>query len=730
MRLNINLLLSLVLILFSLNAWSRGGGGCFERGTLISTPNGLVAIEKLKVGDQVYSRDKTKQQIAKVIATTQITPDHYNVIKLKQGELHVTDEHLIAISLGVYRRAASLTTNDKIIVWKNQQWQSTKIIEIKHIKLSSPAYNILVDNGSTFIANNALVHNKGCFLPETLILLANGKSIPISQVHSGDQVEAYEVSGKLLPTTVRNVLKHSVTEYYKLTTNKVVLKVTGEHPFYVGNGTFKTVETLSVGDTIYGYDGDKLSQQHIVNIQQVSAIAIVYNLQTDDPHTYFAAGIAVHNKGGGGGGHGGWGSGRGCREGDIFCQIFSLITLFVFVIISLAFNRKKKTGDLDYLNSRANIERKSIKTMKLLNFIAKQDVRMLPATLIERTREVFSKLQVCWVNRNYSPMQQLMMPDLYSQHCRQIQGMIQNHEINLMKELRIDCIDIVNIRYTEKEYQREFTALITAKVADYYVDDRNNQYLRGNITPQPFQEFWTFELEPGGWLLRDIEQSRESDYLKEENFVEMFTDLQIEKIYGDNVDNLGKAGPWLPKAVSQKENKVDRMLNFLSMNDKCWDRQRMIIRVRSIFTSVHLALEAGKLDEHTESVLFPDVAKQLQERLSAWRLTGNAIEYRNFCIRKVEIVLVKSFDDKSQNEFTARVSAHAQIIHLRNGNIVSQDNDVTLFVEYWVFGLFDGEWRLKDAKPESENDILKGDNIEEGSSPNLVKWYYTQKRAL
>ena len=44
-----------------------------------------------------------------------------------------------------------------------------------------------------------------------------------------------------------------------------------------------------------------LSAQPIRSIERVRARTRVYNLQTDAPHTYFASGIAVHNKGGGGG---------------------------------------------------------------------------------------------------------------------------------------------------------------------------------------------------------------------------------------------------------------------------------------------------------------------------------------------------------------------------------------------------------------------------------------------
>lgn len=575
----------------------------------------------------------------------------------------------------------------------------------------------------------------GCFLPSTRILMADLSSRPISTIQPGDQVEAYQADGKLVSTTVRAVLKHHVKSYYKIKAGAVVLNATGNHPIYVGNDVFQPVKQLHSGSVVYAYQNHKLVTYRILHLNKVLETVTVYNLVTDAPHTYFAAGIVVHNKGGGGGGggsgHGGFG-GRGgsCRPGDKFCNFINILFFIVAIVFSLASRVMEKSKNLDYLNSRSTIERKSLKTMKLLNFLAKQDASLSPSVLIDRTKSVFLQLQQCWMNRDYDPMKNLMMPDLYLQHCRQIQGMIRNHEINKLTSLNIQAIDLVNVRYTEKESQREFTALITATLADYYVDDRTGSVLRGNTSPEPFQEFWTFELEPDGWRLRDIEQAGESDYLKEENFVEMFTDLQIKKIYGDEIDNLGASGPWLPKAVAQKESKVDRMLNFLARNNQVWDRQRMLVRVRSVFTQVHLALEAGKLDAETLNVMYPTVATQFKDRLESWRVGGNTIEYRNFCIRKVEIVLVNSFDESAKNEFTARITAHAQTIHLRNGQIVTKDADVTPFVEFWVFGLLGGEWKLKDAKPQAGNEIISAENTEEGSSPNLIKWYYSQKRAL
>ena len=51
---------------------------------------------------------------------------------------------------------------------------------------------------------------------------------------------------------VRNIITYEVDEYLVVTTKQTTLQVTKEHPFYVGQGTFKTLDVLKIGDEIYG----------------------------------------------------------------------------------------------------------------------------------------------------------------------------------------------------------------------------------------------------------------------------------------------------------------------------------------------------------------------------------------------------------------------------------------------------------------------------------------------
>ena len=116
----------------------------------------------------------------------------------------------------------------------------------------------------------------------------------------------------------------------------------------------------------------------------------------------------------------------------------------------------------------------------------------------------------------------------------------------------MERIDLVNVRYTEKADQREFTALITASARDYYLDDRSGKFLRGDQTPARFQEFWTFQLMNGRWLLREIEQAGESDILKDENYAEMLTEETLKGIYGEAAAPKGRRGPGWKKRWNRK----------------------------------------------------------------------------------------------------------------------------------------------------------------------------------
>lgn len=862
----------IVLCVFAYStAFARGGGGCLAKGTPVLTPSGPIAIDKLRVGDPVWSIRAGKLQKATVQALTEVCPDDYLEISTGENTFLITPEHPVMVDTGEFRVARLLQAGDSVYQIKEGVIHAIPIKSVRHNQSKQPAYNLLVVPGGTFLPANIVVHNKGCFLPDSEILKADGSTIFISSVKRGDELLSYSPEGSIVHTKVKEIISHKVDEYILLKTDQNALQVTAEHPFYTGHGTFKTLDILKAGDTIFAWDGQALSPQRIVSLQKINKRVRVFNLQTDQPNTFFAAGLAVHNKGGGGGcfpagtiirtpagqipienlsandtvqavdqqghiinasleklfatrshvlsvktnlgelrtttehpvgltdgtfleagrlrpgdtitfsdngmlipatvlkttkgnekelvynlsvnqphtfladdfvvhnkGGGGFrsssgsrrsGSGSSSSSDDIFGWIIFLVIFVTIIVIAI---RKKpgKDENLDYVYSRSEITKKSLKTEKLLDFISKQDASLLPQELRTLSEATFRKLQECWQKRDYTPMKTLLMENLFVQHTAQIKGMIRNNEINKLGDLQVKQVDLVNVRYTEKPDQREFTALITASARDYYIDDRTDKFLRGDERPAQFQEFWTFQRSGDQWLLREIEQSGESDILKDDNFVEMLTDQTIKGIYDETAAKEGSAGPWLEKPTGQKATRIDRILNFLVQTDKLWNRGLMLERARQVFLSVYLARETSDPASVPAADLFPQVTESLRKQMEQWQMEGNVTEYRNLCVRKAELILIRNYADPAKDEFTCRISAHAQKIVRKGKMVLTEQQYVTPFEEYWTFGRLDKIWKLKEVLPPSRGKkLIAEENVDEESSAQQMEWYSKQTRA-
>jgi predicted lipid-binding transport protein (Tim44 family) len=869
------LLAILAAVLSAGPVWARGGGGCIGAGTPILTPGGAVAIENLKTGDVVLGVSGARLDSARVETVTKLDVDRFLEIQAGGISLVLTPEHPVMVGPGEFRIAGDIRQGDRIYIRRGNDLREERVASVRSAPADRPAYNLLIHPGGTFLSNGIVVHNKGCFLPESPILKADGTEVPISSIVPGDEVMAFTSEGNPVTTTVQSILGIEVDRHAILTTDRGILRVTLEHPFFVGRGTFKTLDALHPGDTVLAWDGKGLTPQRILSIEIVPGRIQVYNLQVDPPHTFFAGGLAVHNKGGGGGGgcfppgtpirtregqvpieglsagntligidsegkpvevrvetvhatrarvltletdrgslrttadhpiklsggdfrqagdlipgarvdawedgklvslsvtgssvdisegpvynltvsrphvfiasgflvhnkgggfSSGTGSGGGYAGGGGSSDPVGLIVMFVFlgfwiVIVVLVRRRAKgpKSENLDFVFSASQIAPKADKTGKLLLFLAGQDPSVAPAALHDLAAAVFSMLQKCWQEREYDQMKPLLMDSLFLQHVEQLRGMRRDHEINNIEDLKIEKVDLVNIRYTEKPNQREFTALISARARDYYVDDRTGKFLRGDKAPAKFQEFWTFQYQDGRWLLREVEQAGESDHLKEENFAEMLTDQGLQGIYGEKAGDEGKAGPWLEKGVEQKATRIERLLNFLVQTDKLWNRQAMIERARQVFLAVYLAREAGDPGKVPAEGLFPKVAESLRNQLSKLQKEGTTVEFRNLCVRKVELILIRNYRERAKDEYIVRISAHAQKKVKQWEQTALEQDYVTPFEEFWTFGRLDEQWKLKEVLPHAEGERrLSEENIDEDSSAGQLGWYYRQTRA-
>ncbi len=224
-------------------------------GTLVLTPDGRVAIEKLKKGDTVWSVVDGRLKRAEVRALTKVKPEELLEISVPGSRLEVTAEHLLMIGQGEYRLADRLNKSDMVFEIREGRLHAAPVLAIRRMAAKRPAYNLLVSPGGTFVTEGVIVHNKGCFLPDSPILRPNGTESPISMIRPGEKLLAFEPGGRMVQAEVREIIRLEIDEYVLLNTDRTTLRVTAEHPFYVGHGTFKTVEALKEGDRVFAWDG-------------------------------------------------------------------------------------------------------------------------------------------------------------------------------------------------------------------------------------------------------------------------------------------------------------------------------------------------------------------------------------------------------------------------------------------------------------------------------------------
>ena len=806
--------------------------GCFLPDTLIDTPDGPQKIDRIKAGDVVYGFDKEKNIVkTTVIETIELKESSYYEIGTAYSTVNATSEHPFYSINGSFTAIKDLKVGDIVYILANGELKPETISYKRLIDRNVNVINLHVNGPNTFFANGFAVHNKGgCFTAGTRILTPKGEK-NIESLKDGDDVYAVTPQGSLQAVAVEEIYRISA-RVLKINTNNREVNTTAEHPFLTVDGSFRQAGELKVGDKVTVYDAGYQKTEEIISINETGESA-VYNLNVGEPHTFVASGFIVHNKGGSSGGSSSpytsstpcgininqtFSGGRiiegqqciyvyylktssssaldscvrqatnpwdtcisqasfasskelqfKCKDSEK-CKEITQITLsdgrivkviqppglieqflpviflfgffgFFFLNIFLAGSRALKsfkngfnsenTEDLDYCYPGSRIDKKAAKTAKVLEYLSKQDKVWEPVQLKNQARDVFMKLQKCWEARSYGEMKPLLMPYLYKQHLEQIYSLMRNHEIDRIENVNVNLVEIIQLRHYAKKNMQEFTAIIEASAKDYYVDDRNNEFLRGDTTPATFQEFWVFQRQDDSWLLREINQSRESNALSEENFVEELTPHQLENIYGESSkQGSGESAPWLEEEMAKKESKIHRMLNFLSKTDRGWDEENMKEIVRKTFVSVLTAFENRDASVLKDLVL-PEAFKEYSDNVKEMLDTNKSVEYRNMCVRKVDIVLVKNYADRNMDEFTARVSAHAQTIRKEGGKLVSEEEYVTPFERYLTFRKEGGVWKLLKIQPPAKTkSILAEENVDEESSRDQIQWYYTQDRAV
>jgi hypothetical protein len=128
-----------------------------------------------------------------------------------------------------------------------------------------------------------------CFPSGTLVATPDGPR-PIEAIAAGDQVLSRDEQGAPMVARVSRTKERRANELVVITFSDGGLRATPNHPLRTPDGWVAAGE-LAPGQPLVTLDGQRVP----ISLETVAADEPVYDLTVEPSHSYFAAGVWVHN---------------------------------------------------------------------------------------------------------------------------------------------------------------------------------------------------------------------------------------------------------------------------------------------------------------------------------------------------------------------------------------------------------------------------------------------------
>ena len=92
-------------------------------------------------------------------------------------------------------------------------------------------------------------------------------------------------------------------------------------------------------------------------------------------------------------------------------------------------------------------------------------------------RTLFIKLQEAWAARDWETIRTFESVELFEQHKKQLQGYIDNHQINVMESIAVLGVELES--FTQNGDKDILTCILRSRMNDYIIDDRTRQLIKG-----------------------------------------------------------------------------------------------------------------------------------------------------------------------------------------------------------------------------------------------------------
>ncbi|HEC82099.1 MAG TPA: hypothetical protein ENI42_06745, partial [Thermoplasmatales archaeon] len=227
--------------------------------------------------------------------------DYYLIIN---NRLKVTPEHSLYVN-GNWKNAWAIKIGDNLY---DINGSKIPVCSIQKVYKKVPTYNLEIERYHTYYANNILVHNAKCFMPDTPISMSDGTYKPIKDVQVGDVVKVFnQENGTVENASVKEIMTKMHDDVYEVyLSNGKVLKPTANHPFWTREKGWATIDglddmnigakKLEVGDHVYQLSSNgTLEEVEVVGIVPLMGDYLTYNLVDMKHGTFLANDVVTHN---------------------------------------------------------------------------------------------------------------------------------------------------------------------------------------------------------------------------------------------------------------------------------------------------------------------------------------------------------------------------------------------------------------------------------------------------
>ena len=174
-----------------------------------------------------------------------------------------------------------------------------------------------------------------------------------------------------------------------------------------------------------------------------------------------------------------YGSG-GSYDGDF--GGFGFIIFIIIIAIIIYYSSKNKGGSSSFTPSN---------TMPQTRFqtgnsgLIEQEVKAVDPLFNKEVfmtwvRTLFIKLQEAWTARDWETIRTFESVELFEQHKKQLQGYIDNHQINVMERIAVLSVEL--LKFEQNGDKDVLTCIVRSRMNDYIIDDRDRKLIMGDKT--------------------------------------------------------------------------------------------------------------------------------------------------------------------------------------------------------------------------------------------------------